>query len=293
MNLVVYGADMFGHESGLGQVGGALEPYGEGVEPGPVGTCLPAILDAVLAEPLCDGGDHRGVEPAGEQHAVGHVRHQLTPHGVFQCLANGIDACLAVLYSLIVEPVSPVVALHARLPAPVIMSGREGFVSFALPFERLQFRGHIHGSAAVIAYIERYHSDGVAGYQEGILLFVVKGEGKDAGDVLQEVDAFVAIERKDDFAVAARLEVVTSGILAANLLMIVNLAVDGQHHLPVGREQRLSAALRVDDRETFVSKDGRAATINAAPVRTTVPDFLAHAQSLLAKLVRLLLDVED
>ena len=64
------------------------------------------------------------------------------------------------------------------------------------------------------------------------------------------------IERKDDFAVAARLEVVTSGILATNLLMIVNLAVDRQHHLPVGREQRLASALGIDDREAFVGKDG-------------------------------------
>ena len=149
-----------------------------------------------------------------------------------------------------------VVAFHTRLSAPIVMPWQEGFVSLTLPFECLQFGGNIHGAVAVIAYIQRYHADGVAGYQEGILLFVVKGEGKDAGDVLQEVDAFVVIERKDDFAVAARLEVVTSGILATNLLMIVNLAVDGQHHLPVGREQRLTTALGVDDREAFVGKDG-------------------------------------
>ena len=210
----------------------------------------------MLAELLGYGRDDRRIESAAEQYAIGNIGHQLALHGVFQRIAKSIDACLVILHRIIIEPVALVVAFHARLSAPVIMPGQEGLVPLALPFERLQFGGNIHGAVAVIAYIERYHADGVSGYQKLVLLFIIKCKGKDAADVLEEVDAFVAIERKDDLAVAARLEVILAGILAANLLVIVNLAVDGQHLLPVGREKRLPAAFGIDDGEPFMGKDG-------------------------------------
>ena len=186
-----------------------------------------------------------------------------------------------------------VVAFHTRLFAPIVMPWQEGFVSLTLTFECLQFGGNIHGAVAVIAYIQRYHADGVAGYQEGILLFVVKGEGKDAADVLQEVDALVAIERQDDFAVAARLEVISAGIPPPDLLMIVYLAVDGQDHLPVGREERLPAALGVHDGEALVGQDGRGALVYPAPVGAPVTYLPAHAQHSFPQPGHRLPDVED
>ena len=121
------------------------------------------------------------------------------------------------------------------------MAWKEGLVTLALSFEGLQFGGHIDGAVAVVANIERYDADGVAGNQELVLLLVVEHEGEDATQVLEEVDALFAIEGKDDLTVAARLELILSGITAANLLMVIYLAVDSQHLLPVGREQRLSA----------------------------------------------------
>ena len=61
------------------------------------------------------------------------------------------------------------------------------------------------------------------------------------------MDAFVPVEREDDLAVAARLEVVSSGILFTDLAVVVDFPVDGQYLFTVGREKRLPAALRIDD----------------------------------------------
>ena len=77
--------------------------------------------------------------------------------------------------------------------------------------------------------------------------------------------------------------------------MIVYLAVHGKNLLLIDREQRLSSTLGVNDAESFVSEDGISATIDTAPVRTTMAYLLAHAQSLRPErslLVRLLADVE-
>ena len=94
------------------------------------------------------------------------------------------------------------------------------------------------------------------------------------------MDAFVPVEREDDLAVAARLEVVSSGIQFTDLAVVVDFPVDGQYLFTVGREKRLPAALRIDDGKAFVAQDGCLAAINATPVRPAVADFLGHGQSL-------------
>ena len=47
------------------------------------------------------------------------------------------------------------------------------------------------------------------------------------------MDAFVLVEREDDLAVAARLEVVSSGILFTDLAVVVDFPVDGQSAISV------------------------------------------------------------
>ena len=49
------------------------------------------------------------------------------------------------------------------------------------------------------------------------------------------MDAFVLVEREDDLAVAARLEVVSSGILFTDLAVVVDFPVDGQYLFTVGK----------------------------------------------------------
>ena len=172
------------------------------------------------------------------------------------------------------------------------MSGQEGFVLFAETFQGFQLAGNVHGAVAVIAYIKRYNANGVAGYQECILLLVVEGKGKDAGEVLQKVDAFLALEGQNHLAVAACMKVILTGIASADFLMIVDLTVHGQDLLLVGAVERLAATFGVNDRESLMCQDGRAATVDSTPVRSAVTDFLTHTQRLLSQLLRLLLDIK-
>src|ERR1700733_8291512 len=54
------------------------------------------------------------------------------------------------------------------------------------------------------------------------------------------------------------------------LARIVDLAIDRQHQIAIGRTQRLRSAVRVYNRETFVDEDHVLIKINPAPVRTAM-----------------------
>ena len=53
--------------------------------------------------------------------------------------------------------------------------------------------------------------------------------------------------------------------------MVVDLAVDRQHDLVVGADQRLGPVLDVDDRQPLVGQDRPLVVPDAAPVRASVP----------------------
>ena len=132
----------------------------------------------------------------------------------------------------------------------------------------------------------------VAGDEESVLLLVIKSEGEDAVQIFEKVDALVAIKRQNNLTVAARLEIITPLVSFSYLLVVVYLTIHGQHLLAVGREQRLTSTLRVDNAQSLVRQYGASRTMNAAPVRTAVTYLLAHAKRLCAQLWRLLFNVE-
>ena len=109
------------------------------------------------------------------------------------------------------------------------MSGQERLIALTLTFEGFQFGGDIDGAVAVISYIKRYHADGVAGNQELIALLIVEHKSKNAAELLEEVDAFLTIEGKDDLTVGARLKLVLPSKAATDLLMVVDLAIHRQY----------------------------------------------------------------
>lgn len=133
----------------------------------------------------------------------------------------------------------------------------------------------------------------VAGDEESVLLLVIKSKCENAVKVFQKVNALVAVKRQNNLAVAARLKIITSLISFPYFLMIINLAVHSQHLLAIGREQRLTSALRIDDAQSLMRQYGAARTVYAAPVRTTVTYLLTHAKRLGTQLRRLLLNVEN
>ena len=117
---------MLGHHAGLGQIGRTLQADGKGMQAGPPGAALRVVLDAVLRKALGNGGDDRRVEAAAEQHAVGHVGHQLTAHGILQSVVQVGDGGAVVLHGIVAHPVALIVALKARLQAPIVVAGGKG-----------------------------------------------------------------------------------------------------------------------------------------------------------------------
>ena len=89
VDFVVHRTDVFGHQPRFLQIGGALQAHGEGVELRPPGGLLSVGFDAAVGIELGYGRDDRRVQTAGEQHAVGHVAHQLAVYGLFEGRADG------------------------------------------------------------------------------------------------------------------------------------------------------------------------------------------------------------
>jgi hypothetical protein len=84
---VVHGADRFGGDRGGGEVGRTFQADRERVQARPPGFGGVVVLDAMTGVARGDGGDQRGIESARQQHAVGHVGHQLPVHGALEGFA--------------------------------------------------------------------------------------------------------------------------------------------------------------------------------------------------------------
>ena len=104
----------------------------------------------------------------------------------------------------------------------------------------------------IITDIQWYYADGIPGNQESVFLRIIEREGEDAAQLFQEIRSLVAVQGKDDLAVAPCLEVVLPGITAANVLMIIDFTVHGQNQLPVRGKQGLTTRFRVHDAQSLV-----------------------------------------
>ena len=253
---MMHGSDMVGHEFGLGEIWRSLQTYGKGVQTGPVGTRLGIILDTHLGIFLGNGRDHAGVQATGEQHAIGHIRHQLSLHGGLEGIVDNLHTGGIVLHRVVLHPVSTIIPLHAWIHAPVVMAGQERLIALALTFEGLQLGSHIDSAVAVVAYIKRDHPDRIAGNQELILFLVVEHEGEDATQLFEEIDALVAIEGQYHLTVGTRLELILPRIAATDFLMVIDLAIHGKHQFLIRREEGLSTRLRVHDTQALMRQDG-------------------------------------
>ena len=183
--------------------------------------------------------------------------------------------------------------LGVAVAAVVIVARREGLILLAEALERLELARHVYRAVVVGAHVERYHANGVARNQELVGLLVVEREGEDAAELVDERRTLVAPQRQYHLTVAACHEGVAPGVAAANVAVVVNLAVDGQRHLSVGAHQRLPSRLGVDDGQPFMCQYGRPAAVYAAPVGSAVTYLPAHLQGLLPQFRRLLADVEN
>ena len=174
------------------------------------------------------------------------------------------------------------------------MSRKERLVSLTLSLKSLQLTCHIYYTIAVIAYIQWYHSYRVTCYQILIQLHIIKTECKDTAQTLHEwsdvslillslfhLSTPFAVKGKNHLTVTACLKLVFTFKRLAYVLMIVNLTIHSQHLFLVGREQRLSSRLWINNGKSLMCKYCGTTTIYSTPVRSTVTYLLTHSQCFL------------
>ena len=116
------------------------------------------------------------------------------------------------------------------------MPRRKRLIVLALAFQGFQFACHVKPAFPVIAVIERDYPDGVAGYEVFVPLHIIKCKGEYPVQFVQKAVSLLPVEGKYDLAITSGRELVPSGISPADILMVVNLPVDGQHLLHVRAE---------------------------------------------------------
>ncbi len=127
--------------------------------------------------------------------------------------------------------------------------------------------------------VQRLDAEAVADQQQPIGRPLVQGEGELAAKLLHEGQSVAAEQRQGDLAVALRREPLTlARQFGADPLVVVELAVDAQHQVAVGRHQRLPAAGEVDDRQPRVAhrQSQRGVHVRAAAVGAAVVDRVHH-----------------
>ncbi len=256
VDLVVDGAEVISHLAGGGEIRRPFQTDGEGVQLRPPGFALAIVLDAARRIELGDGGDNGRVQPAGEQHAIRHVTHQLALDRRFQ---RGFQLGLVadvVLDRAVFHPVALVPLFELAILAPQVVSRREGFDALADRHQRLHLGGDIEVAVLVTTGIEGDDPHVVATNQVGILFGVIKNEGKDAVEIVEKRRALLLVEGKQHFTVrfGLELEVDLEGLF--QLFVVVDLAVDRQHMGALGVVERLGAIARVDDGQTLMHQNG-------------------------------------
>ena len=112
------------------------------------------------------------------------------------------------------------------------------------------------GEAALVAQVvQRLLSEVIARCQQAATLHVPQHEREHAAQAIEQPIAMALVQRDDDLAVAVRQESVAVLLeLAAQLAVVVDLAVADQQDRAVGVVQRLLAAGKVDDRQPAMSQ---------------------------------------
>jgi len=278
---VVHGAERVGGDLRGGEVGRAFQADGEGMQARPPRFAAIVVLDPLAGELGRAGGDQRGIQPAGEQHAVGHVGHQLAMHRLLEGPAQLGGRDLPAAGGGVVAPGLVVITMQRAAGAVVDVAGRERRHVRAHPDQRLHFRSHAQPAHAVVAPVQRTHADRVARDQVAPRGGIPQREGEDAVEPTDALgsEAFraeLAIERVDHLAVRAGGEVVGAG--RAQLAVVVDLAVHRQRERAVARQQGLRAAGRIDDGQALMDQDGAIVDVDAAPVRAAMTLTLRELQ---------------
>ena len=275
---VMHRAQRVGGDPGGGQIRRTVQPDRERVQPRPPRLAAVVVLHPLARELRRAGGHQRGVEAAGEQHAVGHVGHQLAVHGLLERVPQlarrgGVATRVCVLAPRLV-----VVAAQLAAGAVVDMPRRKRRHVGTHADQRLHLRCHAQAALRIVSPVQRAHADRVAGDQVALRQAVPQRKREDAVELAHEVRIAVAVQRIDHLAVRAGGEVV--GARGAQLAVVVDLAVHRQRQRAVARAQRLRTAGRVDDGQPLVHQDRTGVDEHPAPVRPAMAQALRQLQRL-------------
>mmetsp|Transcript_40867 Transcript_40867/g.107994 ORF Transcript_40867/g.107994 Transcript_40867/m.107994 type:complete len:250 (-) Transcript_40867:331-1080(-) len=229
---VVLCADGVGDLLGGGEVGRALEADRERLER--LEQLRVAILEELLPpQPRDHRRDERRVEPTREQHAKWHVGHEALVDGSGERGADEVEVERRRRVRR-VAPLRLVVLHHLVCEGRVVVAGREDVdVDAAGGDERLGLGGEPLGAVDAGAHIHRVDADRVARRVHLTCLLVQDHESKVTVELRSDVDADLVVEVHDDLAVRLGAEGCLLLQLGAQLLVVVNLAVDGQAALAV------------------------------------------------------------
>ena len=169
------------------------------------------------------------------------------------------------------------------LPLLPHVAGREEPHIVAMGHDGLHLRGNPEPSLAIRSVVQGDDADGVARNDPMVLAGVVQHEGVHAGQVLDQAGTFGAVEGEDDLAIAAGLVGVPLGQRPfADVLVVVDLAVDRQDGLRFGVDHGLRSAQDVHDGQALMGDDGTGMFADARPVWSPVPLAQAGLQHELA-----------
>ena len=155
----------------------------------------------------------------------------------------------------------------------------------AQPWVRAQGRqlaAEQHGAVLGPAVVQRFLADPVAGQPQHLLLAVPGGQREHAVAALQGfVHAPLGDRRQQHLGVGMAVEAMAQrGQRLAQGMVVVDLAVEGQHPASVGRDHRLVAfRAQVQDRQAPVRQHHPGGRIGpgAAVIGAAMGDGLAHA----------------
>ena len=132
-----------------------------------------------------------------------------------------------------------------------------------------------------MAPVQRAHADRIARDQVALARAIPQREGEDAVERVQPGRRCRPRSRYSALITSQSEPVWKSygcGQLLLQLAVVVDLAVDRQHQLAVGRTQRLRAAGRIDDGQALVDEDRAVVQVHAAPVGAAMALALRQLQ---------------
>jgi hypothetical protein len=124
--------------------------------------------------------------------------------------------------------------------------------------------------------VEWFDPEPVARHEQRLLLLVPDGEREHAAQPRHDPLPPLFPTVQDHFGVGRRGEGVARREFSADVVVVVDLAVEDDDDRTVFIVDRLPATLEIDDREPLEGQAGAATGIVAVPIRSSMPNGGVH-----------------